>query len=488
MNHQTQRLPRNRRGSLLIVALLLSAVTAIGIATYLRLGSAGMQLAHRSFFENAAMNLAEGGLDQAMWCFEQARNGNSGAWAANFVLDGRNAHQTFNESSIGLNATGSVRVFVQYYDASLPPVVTARATLTPASGAPVEKWVQVSLHTRSRFGDGMIAKRVIDFNGNNVAADSWNSDTADGDGNPLTGSQAPYSHALASDQATIASTQITAGAVGIGNADVLGYVATGDPTASAGSSKSMEIIVGPMGSILGTDSAVKGVAGNIDPDRVASDFTYNFDQVETNSSQPPVYTSVSPTWLTYSGAVAATPLGVAGTTTAYKLSNSITGSLSIAENATVALIVPLGTTIKLNGSEAITIPASSRLIIFAEADLDIAGKGLLNGSSSPTNVYIFGSIPAGGAAPASQTIKIAGNGNLNACVYAPNADIRIDGGGTSGQVSGSFVGNNITMTGGGFFHYDTALKGLGGGAMAISQWKELTTAAQRGAMEPSLSF
>jgi len=488
MNTRSQHLPRNRRGSLLLVAMLLSAVTAIGIATYLQLGNASMQLAHRSFFENAAMNLAEGGLDQAMWCFEQARNGNPGASAANFVIDGTNAHQTFEESDIGLNATGSVRVFVQYSDASLPPVVTARATVTPKTGSPIEKWVQVSLHTRSRFGDGMIAKLLIDFNGNNVAADSWNSDTADSDGNPLTGAQTTYTHAVATDQATIASTQITAGAIGIGNADVLGYVATGDPSATAGSSKSMAIIVGPTGSILGTDSAGKGVTGNIDPDRVASDFTYNFDQVETNSSQPPLYTTVSPIWLTYSSSIAGTPLGTAGTTTTYKLSNSITGNLSIAANATVALIVPVGTTIKLNGSDAITIPATSRLIIFAEGDLDISGKGLLNGSSSPTNVYIFGSVAAGGTAPSSQTIKISGNGNLNACVYAPNADIRIDGGGTSGQVSGSFVGSTITMTGGGFFHYDTALKGLGGGPMAISQWKELTTAAQRAAMEPSLSF
>lgn len=154
MNSKSQRLPRSRRASLLIVAMLLAALTAIGIATFLRLGTSSMQMAHRSFFENAAMNLAEGGLDQAMWCFDQARNGNTGAWSSSFVIDGANARQTFTETGIGLGATGSVRVFVQYYDASLPPIVTARATVTPSSGSPTEKWVQVALHTRSRFGDG----------------------------------------------------------------------------------------------------------------------------------------------------------------------------------------------------------------------------------------------------------------------------------------------------------------------------------------------
>lgn len=179
----------------------------------------------------------------------------------------------------------------------------------------------------------------------------------------------------------------------------------------AGGSMSKAITVGPGGEVL--------VTGRIDPDRVASDFTYNFDIITTNSSQPPVYSSVSPTWLTYNAATAATPLGTAGTTTAYKLTNSVTGDLSVAADAAVALIVPVGTTIKLNGSDGITVPASATLIIFAEGDLDISGSG-----------------------------------NLNACVYAPSADIGIDG----------------------------------GGAMGITAWKELTSAAQRGAMAPHLSF
>jgi hypothetical protein len=54
------------------------------------------------------------------------------------------------------------------------------------------------------------------------------------------------------------------------------------------------------------------------------------------------------------------------------------------------------------------------------------------------------------------------------------------GGGSSGSMSGSVVANKIKITGNYAFHYDEALRELGGGnPFSVSSWRELVNAADR---------
>jgi hypothetical protein len=54
------------------------------------------------------------------------------------------------------------------------------------------------------------------------------------------------------------------------------------------------------------------------------------------------------------------------------------------------------------------------------------------------------------------------------------------GGGSSGEACGSFVANNVTITGNYAFHYDEALARKGGGnPFKVGRWRELLTAAER---------
>ena len=55
------------RGTVLIVALLLMAVIALGITSYLNLSLGSARLAHRGFQQTAAFNLAEAGGEEALW-------------------------------------------------------------------------------------------------------------------------------------------------------------------------------------------------------------------------------------------------------------------------------------------------------------------------------------------------------------------------------------------------------------------------------------
>src|SRR5688572_14952053 len=57
----------SRRGSVLIVALLFSGAIGISLATYLRLSRTTHVISNRAFYNNAAMNIAEQGLEEAMY-------------------------------------------------------------------------------------------------------------------------------------------------------------------------------------------------------------------------------------------------------------------------------------------------------------------------------------------------------------------------------------------------------------------------------------
>jgi hypothetical protein len=81
--------------------------------------------------------------------------------------------------------------------------------------------------------------------------------------------------------------------------------------------------------------------------------------------------------------------------------------------------------------------------------------------------------------PGGQSIQIAGNGDLRSVVYAPNADVKING---NGNVMGSVVARNIALTGNAAFHYDESLaRSASDTSFGVQTWRELTSEAARAA-------
>jgi hypothetical protein len=78
-------------------------------------------------------------------------------------------------------------------------------------------------------------------------------------------------------------------------------------------------------------------------------------------------------------------------------------------------------------------------------------------------------------------VGISGSGALGAVVYAPNAEVAING---NGDVMGAIVANKVSLTGAAAFHYDEALTAYyDHQPFAIARWRELTTAAARARWE-----
>ena len=433
---------------MLIVAMLLAAVIALMLGSYLNLNLNSARQAFRSFQGYAAMNLVEAGAEEALWSFNRAAEGQANAWSG-WSTGGTAAWRKFSDFEFTANTTGWVKAYVGNTApaAGDSPKIVVLASVNPATGAPVTRMMELTLQKRSWFANGLVARKSITFNGNNASVDSWNSDP-DGDAStpPI-----EYNEDVRHDNGTVASVEVDNTAALINQADIWGYVFTGGSQPQ----------VGANGSIRGADTPA-GV--RIDTNRIATDFNAEFENITA-----PIDGTTIPS--------IGTTLGTLGETTKWRThSISLSGNqtLTILGHVTLVLTAPSGSSaLSMTGNSMLIIPEGSSLTLYAEGDIKIAGKGLANANIQPVTARIWGTNPTLGA----QLLHIAGNGDLRAVVYAPNAEVKING---NGNVMGSVVGNTITLTGNAAFHYDESLSDFGDNAgFSISKWRELITPDER---------
>lgn len=438
----------SERGAVLIVALLVAALIALALGSYVNLNLSSARLAKRTFHRAAAFGLAEAGAEEALWSFNQANVLAPSAWA-DWTRSGPAAWRKFNGFDFGNNSTGHVKVYV---DNTTPgtgvrPMIVALASVESPDSAPVEQMLEIMLQRRSPFSSGLLAKRSIAFSGARASADSWNSDP---DSDPTT-APVNYGMLVRNDKVHVASGSVLNTAVLVNQATVWGYVSTGGSQPE----------VGPTGSIRGEDSPDNV---RIDPNRVATDFVAEFPHV------------VAPADGTYIATVGAT-LGTAGVATKWRCPGLVlkgNDTLTILGDVTLTLTAGAGVdTLSVTGNAAILIPAGSSLTLYSEGNLKIAGNGVGNANVQPISLRIFGTNTQAGG----QEIDIVGQGALKAAIYAPNADVSLNG---NGDIMGAVVAATIRLTGEADFHYDEALALYDEGQpFGIGRWRILSSAEER---------
>lgn len=470
------------RGSVLIVSLILCAVIGVSLASYLQLSRTGLEISNRALYSNAAMNLAENGLEEAMYAVNKTVADSSYNWASNGwdtaspvpAGDARRRLPTSGSYSFNQGATGIVRVYVIGYNGTSPRAMS-RATITLASGQVVEKWVEVRLRRTSKFANGLVAKDSILFKGNNASVDSWDSGW---DPNNPAAAITPYSAGVRNDNGSVGSISVAVDAVLVKQADVWGYVSTGgtDPTSTVGNN----------GSILGDGSvydAATWTKATVDPSRVATDFSASFDDVAIPTYDYDLTAVSSDLDLPRGGDTARSDGKYYYRASSVSLTNKM---LRATGNKKVVLVVEGNVSVG-GGSGTIRVDTGSELAMYVGGNVTIAGMGAANGtpsnpSSGPTEAQCqppaFFQIY--GTNTSSQTFDITGNGALSGVVYAPNAEFIFRGNAT---ILGSVVAESIEATGNAVFHYDESLGDFGGdNPYRISLWKEVTTAADRSAI------
>lgn len=489
---------QNRRGSLLIVAMLLCAVIGISIGTYLQMSRTAMNISNRAMYNNASVNLAEQGIEEAMYAVNQYV-ANPAYPFTNWTIDGNNAKRVFPETKLSQNASATFRVYIYNYQGHTAPKVVSRATVQLGNGGkPIEKWIEVSLLQTSKFANGLVAKDSIVFNGNNPTVDSWNSEwnTTVTPAVPR-GSPVAFSSAYRDDNGSVGSISISTNSVWVKNADVWGYVSNN----SGSDTHPPEEFVGTTGSILGEDSPV---GSNVDPARTSTTFSASFKEVDlpqTNAS--PVLGNLGNingnVTLPLPTDLALGPNGKTGTEWenyyVYDASKiNIGANEKLVIEGKVAL--RLSSTVDVGGGNGeIKILGPGYLSIYTAADINIGGQGITNGVDvdspadgvqvdelgQPKKLQIYGTKTSG-----IQNITVAGNGLWSGVIYAPFGDVKITG---NGAICGSVVAKDITLSGNAQFHYDESLAGLGGTSpFRIAKWKELTTATDRSAYDTVLTW
>ena len=467
-----RRVGRSERGSVLIVAMLFATIVALSIASYLTLGQTNMRVSNRAFYANAAMNIAESGMEQAMWSINKMVDEDPAAWT-NWDSDANGAWRKFDGFKFDQNATGYVRVYVRNHTGFLAPRMVARSTITPVQGTPIEKWIQVELSKRSRYSNGLVAKNTLMFSGNGASVDSYDSRKGAYNATLADGTKNRYANGTAGSGA------VAIDSFNLGNADIWGYVSIGTPDMTG-------LDVGPNGTVSGDLNST----GEIDESRVITDFKPDIEEQETPENAtitiPKIDDAIE---LPLAGDIAAGLADAKDGKYYYSVpSIDLTKLLLITPGYNVVLLVTTttGSAVKISGNGMIEVPATSTLAMYTEGDISIAGKGVAN-ANDPSAFTLVGTRPSDAAT--TQSISISGNGQLSAIVDAPNADVSMSGGGASGSIYGAVIANNITVTGGSAFHYDEALADMTtGNPYGITSWTELTTAGARATYEPYLSF
>ena len=441
----------------MITVLVLAAVTAVIASGFLFRSAQEAKLATRSFFQSAALNLAEAGAEEALLAVNSTAVNSANGWS---LATGSTTDYTKTLTGFTFQqATGAVYIRIDNA-ATAAPTITAAAVISIPKQPPLLKQVRLGGSVRRLWSNGLVAKGSVTFSGS-AYVDGYDSNLG------------PYNAATnRNDRGAVATNSSAMSSVSLGGtAYIYGYVSTGGGDPNPGTS----------GRIYGVTSPPMPL---IDSTRVRKDFNTNLPDATVPTGTPIALGNV-----TIAGIVSQTyPRAgdVAGANGRYLYSCSVldmSHSAAIQITGPVDFIVTGNTTVAGSAYIGISSTSTASFNLFCPGAISIGGGGMINNTVVPSKATIWGTT-ATGATP--QTISVAGASSFVGTVYAPNGNVTVA---NSGGVHGAIISNTATLSGVGFLHYDvrlgnsagpTAGLGSGSGYLRVSSWCELDSAPSSG--------
>jgi len=401
---------------MLLAAMLFATGMALVLGTYLTLSRTSLKVAHRTFFANDAANLAEAGVEEAFYCFNQMSAGTAPATAwTGWTISAANAMKTLPTFNRDQNAVAVVKVYVKGYDGSdAAPYIVSQAIVTPFDGGrPVMRTVHLAL----RKTPGTDAKGLVVVNGalslaNSTYADSYIS-------NPTASPTGPWQVYPAAGARSNADTVVLAGSTSIASGQIKGDLYLGAGVATPPASDYTGILTKPYAA------------------------TYPF----------PVFPTAAGVSQSYNlGAVIPATLPRAGDLQAadgryYYFTTAIVRSFSVAANTNVTIV---GTsTMAIATGALITLPTTSTLHVYVTGAFTLAAGAALNASGYAGALRIYTS---------TASACSVGNGcQLVAWFHAPNAAFSASGNTATNRLSGYFNAKSISVSQAQNLHFDESL-------------------------------
>ena len=432
------RHPRNIHGSSLLGSLIATAILSLALASYLSMSQRQSVSVARSQAWNAAIPIAEGGVEEAL----AQLNRGVGAGALNLAANGWEQKSSGTYGPQQRRYLGSSFYDVMIVQGAVPVIYSTGYVAAPYGASPISRALEVTTSSNaSLFAVAMVAKDRVDFKGFNSATDSFDS------ANPDFNTNGRYDPAKAKDNGDVAS---TFGLVNVGNAKIKGKLQTGP----SGSSD-----IGSNGSVGGV-AWVDGGNTGIQPGWSANNFNADFPDVlePFRSGFSPVSGTVNGTNYNY----------VLGTDNYLMTSLTLKAKETMYVNGNAALYVTGEVLMQGSGntSSQIIIGPSGSLTLYVGGASAVFTQVNNQGNAKTFSYY---------GLPANTSVSFGGNAALIGTIYCPNADFTIGGGGNDVyDFEGSIMSKTIKMNGHYNFHFDENLarSGPSRGYLATS-WKEL---------------
>ncbi|MFM1769675.1 MAG: hypothetical protein RJA22_2204 [Verrucomicrobiota bacterium] len=441
-------------GGVLLVTLFIMAAIGIVLMAALNLIQGQNQAVSRSQAWNACIPAIEAGVEEALAHLNDQASSSLAAngWIQDgpvYLLQRSTGNDSFfrvalvmtNPAAPIILSTGYVRLAALVAQAREP--LLAAATPSAKGEQYINRAVRVLVEQQMLFVKAMVARDRIEMNGNNISVDSYDSS------NPLYSTpQGTYDPAKARDNGDVSTIAGVRNAISVGNADIKGRVSTGPGGTVA---------IGPNGSV-GSKAWVDGGRSGIQPGWFRDDMNVDMRNIERPSSAGSLGTPAP-------GTVNGIAYGHVVDSGKYVMSSI---NLSRGEK----MCIRGGATLIVDGPAVISggldiLPGASLTLYVRGPNLDIGGIGV-NNTQRSTNCVIFG-------LPTLTSVTLPSSGDFNGALYAPNADLRMTGGG-SGAVNwcGACVTRTVTVTGHQKFHYDEGLRTFGPpGRLVVTSWLEL---------------
>lgn len=447
---QTSRPRRRDRASVTLMSLCLTTALGIALSSYLALCSRSGESSTRLLHQEKAQELAQVGLEEAMWALNEGNwtgSGPDGATA--WTVSGADQTVVLTFSLPGQGATGRVALTVSNFASTGPawPVITAAATVTLQGGQVFTKTLRADTGPAPLFGNAIASSEsYVSFTAGGTV-DSWNSDP---DSNPATPA-VPYSCTAGNPgnyAAVVAGRTNGSYGVILTQAAVHGYAATfGQPISHSTSGAPLGRVLGPATpASVSVDSGRVGKSAFIP---VASVFN-----VTLPSTSGPNFGGLINNVLELVAALLAAPPG----TDVYKTSGNlnILGLPLLAPSLTIDRPIKLIVNGDLNiaGAGKITITPTGSLELFVTGDVTIGGNGMANQTLEPKKLAVF--CTSGAVADALEYTTAAGFCGVIFCENKP-IDIRQNATFHGALLSRQYVRFSTNATAP-VFHYDTALR------------------------------
>jgi len=427
---------RNVQGSVLIISLGFTLLLGLGLASYLSLSRWHYVAILRSQAWNAAMAMAEAGIEDALAQLNPSallfttnidRSANGWTLQADGLYHAPHRKMPDGEYDVALTAD------------TFPTIYATGYVTIPTLSATIVRAVTATTTNGSVFRGAMAARVNIDLKGNGITTDSFDSN----DSNYSTGGL--YDPAKRKAGGDVASTD---GIINVQNADVMGTLYTG-PTGS--------YTIGSQGSV-GDLAWVLGGNNGLQSGHYKNDFNMDFPDV-----LPPYTIAVPPVSGAYLGTNYTWVLG----NNNYIYTAASGAKLQAGDQVLVtgrARLYVTGDFIMQGSSSIIIAPGAALELYVGGANASIA---TLNNAGNCSTFTYYG-------LPGNTSISLSGNDSFLGSIYAPNATLTMSGGGNNTlDFQGACAVKSVGMNGHFNFHFDENLRRRGPiRGYQVTSWRE----------------